>query len=277
LTKDLRQNIALSTVGKVSQDELDFQIQNADATKKPTDIPLEHLTDLSLKSLEVWYHKNRNGLFVQEWLKVIFRCLRARVEDQCYLWHDITPPGGGKFSLETLASILQSSAAALNEDPLGAKAIASDINYMHMRINTKAVCEALTDPKCRYEILFEENSNFNLFLLDDLALCQRFASLGFDGKKAVSDEQVLAVLKGLFRSWRPSRRWEFVSRCENYLSVRYPKNCLLAGATLPSTQEADQWDKWRLERAENRAAKELVRHAERYQKRRMDVRAPLHT
>jgi len=86
LTKDSRQNIALPTLGKVSQDELDFQIQNADANEKPTGIPLEHLTALDVKVFEVWYNRNKERPFIQEWLRVIFRCLRASIRDQYSLW-----------------------------------------------------------------------------------------------------------------------------------------------------------------------------------------------
>jgi len=158
-------------------------------------------------------------------------------------------------------------AAALNEDLPGAMTIAHEIRFMLKRINTEAVDKAWTGSKCDLEILLGRNSNFDLSLVHDPELCLRFVYRRFDCKEAVIVEQVLAVLKGLFRSWRPSRRLEFISRCEIY-PIAHRQRCLLTEATLPSTQEADQWDKWRLEEAENKAAGELVKLAERC---RMDV------
>jgi len=261
-------------------------MQNANANEKPTRIPSEHLTNLDNSAFKVWYDNNRDLPFIQEWLRVIFNCLREKTLDQYRLWRYITTDEGFRFSLETLASILQSSSATSDEDPK--ELVAFRRSCLHELINMEAVSRAWTESECGFVILLGGNANFNLSLVDESELCRLFATLRFTDQ-AASVEQVLAVLKCLFQSWSPTRRLEFVLNCGEY-QVGDKHSSLLAGAILSSTKEADQSENVEAtsdseaDQSENveatsdsEAVEELLKRADRYHSGCANPWAPLDT
>jgi len=192
--------------------------RNADTP--PSDLSTDQLTTLLYSHLSVWLDLNKRGIYIQEWLMLIFEALHARIRDQYRLWYHINSNWGVNFSLITLTSLLESSISCSPEN-LDEDATVRD--ELYKRIITEAVCRACTDSAFDYQTLLQNESPFDLSLVDVANVIEIFDIIDFEKKGAPDAEQVLAIFKHVFHSWNPSTRLDFVMGCDSDNSISWSR------------------------------------------------------